>query len=39
MRSIIEGDRRYHNDEDSARPCFQKQEFKDGQLIPTEEDD
>jgi len=39
MRSIIEGDRRYHNDEDFGAAGFQKQEFKDGQLIPTEEDD
>jgi len=38
MRTIIEGDRRYHNDEDFADAGFQKQEFKDGQLVSAEDD-
>ncbi len=40
LRSIIEGDRRYEEKEESFGSFgFQKQEFKDGELVDSEEDD
>ena len=40
LRSIIEGDRRYNEKEESfGNFGFQKQEFKDGELVDSEEDD
>ena len=40
LRSIIEGDRRYDEKEESFGSYgFQKQEFKDGELVDSEDDD
>ena len=40
LRSIIEGDRRYEEKEESFGSFgFQKQEFKDGELVDSEEED
>ena len=39
LRSIIEGDRRYNDKEDLSDYGFQKQEFKDDELVNVEEDD
>ncbi len=40
LRSIIEGDRRYNEKEESFGSFgFQKQEFKDGELVDSEEED
>ena len=40
LRSIIEGDRRYNDKDDSFSDYgFQKQEFKDGELVNVDDDD
>ena len=39
LRSIIEGDRHYHDEESFADYGYQKQEFKDNELVSVEEDD
>ena len=40
LRSILEGDRRYDEKEESFGSYgFQKQEFKDGELVDSEDDD
>ncbi|MDO5417777.1 MAG: DNA-directed RNA polymerase subunit beta [Lachnospiraceae bacterium] len=39
LRSIIEGDRHYRDDESFADYGYQKQEFKDDELVAVEDDD
>ena len=40
LRSIIEGERRYENQEESfGNYGYQEQEFRDGELVDVEEDD
>ncbi len=39
LRSIIEGDRHYHDEESFESYGYQKQEFKDDELVSVEEDD
>ncbi|MDO4345285.1 MAG: DNA-directed RNA polymerase subunit beta [Eubacteriales bacterium] len=40
IRSVIEGDRGYHRDEDSfGKYGFSQQEFEDGELVDVEEED
>ncbi|HIQ75233.1 MAG TPA: DNA-directed RNA polymerase subunit beta [Candidatus Cottocaccamicrobium excrementipullorum] len=38
LRSIIEGDRHYHDDESFADYGYQKQEFKNNELVSVDED-
>ena len=38
MRSIIEGDRRYRDEESFSGAGFTSQEFRDGELVDTDED-
>jgi len=39
LRSIIEGDRRYNQEESFEGYGYQKQEFKEGELVDVEEED
>lgn len=39
LRSIIEGDRHYQDDESFESYGYQKQEFKDDELVSVEEED
>ncbi len=39
LRSIIEGDRRYRDEESFGNFGYQKQEFKDAELVSVEEEE
>ncbi|MEG0216151.1 MAG: hypothetical protein RR685_08475, partial [Hungatella sp.] len=39
LRSIIEGDKRYNQEESYANYGYQKQEFKDNELVAVEEEE